>query len=332
MPPCGDAFRPSRTGPAGQGSVWTGTVNHKAGGHQSTRPDASNLTAAYSGLQDLLRDCPDVVGFLEQFAALSADLVPRTSCGVTVRRDHQISTVASSDEFAMLLGEIQYRHGQGPSLQALRTGERVKVSDLATDERWGEYRLHALAAGARSSVSLPLTVNDTAMGAVSLYSRARDSFGKKDIRRAQSLTLQAADALTLLLRYARRADPGAAPPREDVEELRIELEEARDTLRTIRAGGFDALVIEASGGADRPAGLPAEEGAEPQEAADARGGAGKKGHDYPAHRWYRLVSLESFTAGCPCGWVSPERDTAEEMLSDVDRHLDEVRRAGTAGE
>jgi putative methionine-R-sulfoxide reductase with GAF domain len=306
-------------------------VNHQPEGHFWTRLEASDLTAAYSDLQDLLRDCPDVVGFLQQFAALSAALVPRASCGVTVRRDHQIATVASSDEFAMLLGEIQYRHGQGPCLQALRTGERVKVPDLATDDRWGEYRLHALAAGARSSVSLPLIVNDTAIGAVSLYSRARNSFGKKDIRRAESLTLQAANALTLLLRYARPAEPGAALRGEDVEELRIELDEARDTLRTIRAGGFDALVIDTSSGAGRPAGLPAEGGAEPQEAAPARGGAGKVGHDDPAHRWYRLVSLESFAAGCPCGWVSPERDTAEEMLGDVDRHLEEARRAGTAG-
>ena len=304
-------------------------MNHEAGGHQSTRRDASNLTTAYSGLQDLLRDCPDVVGFLQQFAALSADLVPRTSCGVTVRRDHQSATVASSDEFAMLLGEIQHRHGQGPCLQALRTGERVKVPDLATDDRWGEYRLHALAAGVRSSVSLPLTVNDAAVGAVSLYSRARNSFGKKDIRRAESLALQAADALALLLRHARRTDPGAARRGDDVEELRIELEEAQDTLRTIRGGGFDALVIDASSGTGRLSG-PAEGDAEPREAAPARGGVGQEDHGDPAHRWYRLVSLESFTAGCPCGWVSPERDTAEEMMRDVDRHLEEVRRAGTA--
>ena len=314
-------------------------MNHETEGHQSTRLDAPNLTAAYSDLQNLLRDCPDVVGFLQQFAALSAALVPRASCGVTVRRDHQSVTVASSDEFAMLLGEIQYRHGQGPCLQALRTGERVKVPDLATDDRWGEYRLHALAAGARSYFTLPLTVYDITIGAVSLYSLARNSFGKKDIRRAESLTLQAANALTLLLRYARRTEPAAAPHgkdveesrREDVEELRIELEEAQDTLRTIRAGGFDALVIDTASGTGRPSGLPAEGGAEPREAAFDRRGIGKVGHGDPRHRWYRLVSLESFTAGCPCGWVSPERDTAEEMLHDVDRHLEEVRQAGTAG-
>jgi haloacid dehalogenase-like hydrolase len=42
-------------------------------------------------------------------------------------------------------------------------------------------------------------------------------------------------------------DSGATAP-EDTVELRRELEEARDTLRAIRAGRFDALVIDAGSG------------------------------------------------------------------------------------
>ena len=305
------------------------------GQHLATPAGVLNVAAAHGERQNLLLDRPDVVGFLQQLAALAAALVPRTSCGVTMRRDHHVATVASSDEFAMLLGEIHDSRGQGPCLQALRTGERVKVVDLATDDRWGQYRLHALAAGVRSSVSLPLTVNDATIGAVNLYSRARNSFGNKDIRRAEALTLQAATALTLLLRYAPQADSGAALPGDDVEELHQELDEAQETLRTIRAGGFDALVIDTGSidtgsGADRPSRLLVEGRDDTEEVAHARGVVSKQGQDDPAHRWYRLVSLESFTAACSCGWVSPERDTADEMHRDVDRHLDEVRQAETA--
>ena len=295
-------------------------MSHEPTGQHSTSLAALNLL-----------DWPDVVGFLQQLAALSAALVPRASCGVTMRGGHPAATVASSDEFAILLGEIQYGRGEGPCLQALRTGVRVKVVDLATDDRWGEYRLHALAAGVRSSVSLPLTVNDTTIGAVNLYSRARNNFANKDIRRAEALTRQAATALTLLLRYARPADSGAALPGDDVEELHQELDEAQETLGTIRAGGFDALIIDTSSGADRQSRPPMEGRGEPEEAADARAVvSSRQGQDDPAHRWYRLPSLESFTAGCPCGWVSPERDTAEEMTRDVDRHLDEVRQGEAA--
>ena len=68
----------------------------------------------------------------------------------------------------------------------------------------------------------------------------------------------------------------------------------------------------------------------PEELAYSRGVVGKRGNDDPAHTWYRLPSLDSFTAGCSCGWVSPERGMFGEMTRDVDRHLSEVRRAGTA--
>jgi hypothetical protein len=98
---------------------------------------------------------------------------------------------------------------------------------------------------------------------------------------------------------------------------RLELDEAQETLRTIRAGGFDAFVIDAGSGADRLSRLPVQDVSE-------------KSRGDPAHRWYRLLSVESFTAGCPCGWVSPERDAADEMIHDVERHLAEVRQARTA--
>ncbi len=64
---------------------------------------------------------------------------------------------------------------------------------------------------------------------------------------------------------------------------------------------------------------------EPSELAYEGAAVGKKRQDDPAHRWYRLPSLESFKAGCSCGWVSAERDTFDEMSHDVDRHLDMVR-------
>ncbi|HUK68283.1 MAG TPA: hypothetical protein VLW50_05940 [Streptosporangiaceae bacterium] len=66
----------------------------------------------------------------------------------------------------------------------------------------------------------------------------------------------------------------------------------------------------------------------PEELAYARAVVGKERQDDPAHRWYRLPGLEIFTAGCSCGWVSPQRDTFDELTDDVDRHLDAVRQAG----
>ncbi len=59
----------------------------------------------------------------------------------------------------------------------------------------------------------------------------------------------------------------------------------------------------------------------------AREAVGKTRQENPAHTWYRLPSVDSFTAGCSCGWVSPERKTFDEMTHDVDQHLDAMRQA-----
>ena len=69
---------------------------------------------------------------------------------------------------------------------------------------------------------------------------------------------------------------------------------------------------------------------EPSELAYAAAAVGKKRQDDPAHRWYRLPSLENFKAGCSCGWMSPERDTFDGMSHEVDRHLDAVRQPRAA--
>jgi hydroxymethylpyrimidine pyrophosphatase-like HAD family hydrolase len=61
----------------------------------------------------------------------------------------------------------------------------------------------------------------------------------------------------------RAADPEPVAPGDQIEELRRQLDEARDTLRTIRAGEVDALVIDSGSGAElftlRGAGAPLEE-------------------------------------------------------------------------
>ena len=165
-------------------------------------PVPADLAAAYAELQNLLVERPDVAAFLQQVAALAAAMVPGASCGITMRRDHEVATVATSDEFAARIDEIQYGRGQGPCLQALHTGVPVKVHNLATDERWGDYRIHALAYGVRSSLSLPLTVNGDTLGALNLYTTTADTFSDPLTARTQAFARQVATALTIILRNA----------------------------------------------------------------------------------------------------------------------------------
>ena len=162
-----------------------------------------DLTAAYTDLQKLLLQSPDVAEFMNHVATLaSAITVPASSAGITMKRDGEVSTVAATSSLASQADEIQYGRGQGPCLHSLRTGEVVHVPDLAADERWNDYRIHALTQGVRSSLSLPLFIGEQSVGALNIYTDVVHEFIPDEIERVRAFADQASFALTLVMRHS----------------------------------------------------------------------------------------------------------------------------------
>ncbi len=170
---------------------------------EAADPGPLDLATAYAELQNLVLGAPDVADFLHELTVLAAAIVPGTHCGITLRRDGQVASVAGNGAVAMRMDEIQYLGGRGPCLQSMNTSVRVDVPDMTREHRWGDYRVHALANGIRSVVSLPLAVDGYTVGALNLFGTEVRAFGEQDVARAQAFTDQAATALTLLLRHAR---------------------------------------------------------------------------------------------------------------------------------
>jgi len=172
---------------------------------QPHEPVGVDLVTAFSRLQSLTFSMPRVGRFLSELAALAPQLGgPPLSASVTVRGEHDYFTVSSSDEFANQVDEVQYDKGEGPCLEATRTGCVIYVPDLRDDGRWPLYRPHAVASGVRSSLSLPLTVSEATIGALNLYCTQPGAF---DDRLRQGLAVfaaQAAAALAMVLRQARQ--------------------------------------------------------------------------------------------------------------------------------
>lgn len=173
-------------------------------GNPSGDPVPLDLATAYAELHNLILDGPDVTDFLHKLAVLAAAIVPGTHCGITLRRDREVASVAGNDDIAMRMDEIQYLQGRGPCLEAMHTSQRVNVQDMSTEERWGDYRAHALANGILSVVSLTLVVDGASVGALNLFGSSVDAFTESDVARAQAFTDQAATALTIMLRQASR--------------------------------------------------------------------------------------------------------------------------------
>lgn len=165
--------------------------------------------SAVGELQQLLIDTGSLIEFLAEVCRYAADAVGSgLSCGITLKRDGRPVTVAHSDDLASGLDEVQYGHREGPCLTAMDTGVPVIITDLAADDRWGTYRVDALAHGIGSVLSTPLSIGAGESGALNLYSPLNEVFGPDQQRRAETFAAEASRALRLAERLADQAELG----------------------------------------------------------------------------------------------------------------------------
>jgi GAF domain-containing protein len=180
------------------------------GSPPSDRSSAPDLVQTFSALQSLLLTAQGVDDFLTEVAKLAGNVArPAASCGITIRRLGQPLTVASSDQRAEQVDEAQYCAGTGPCLDALTSGAIIDVPDLTVDTRWADFRRHALAQGIRSSVSLPLSIDGSTVGALNLYGFRPHAFDQAARQHAETFATQAATALALALRSIVQAEDTA---------------------------------------------------------------------------------------------------------------------------
>lgn len=173
---------------------------------QATDPLAnSDLT-----LQEMVLHSGAIGDFLAELAVLAATRisVPGNAIhsGVTVLRRKRPEAVASSDETAQALDEIQNGFGDGPCLTALRSKTTVMVPDLAEEHRWTPYVRAAAEKGVSSILAVPLDLAGEAEAVLNLYSGHSNGFSPEDIAMVEAFTGQAASSLRLVLRIAQLSE------------------------------------------------------------------------------------------------------------------------------
>jgi GAF domain-containing protein len=157
-------------------------------------------------LQDALLSTESVEQFLHEMSVLAAGLISGgISCGMTMKPNGQLVTVACSDPVAARVDGLQYELNDGPCLHAMRDGHVVRIEDTADKARWPEFETQAAAAGIRSCLALPLTADGQPIGAINLYARTASAFGPAEARRAEKFAENASGALTLATRLASHA-------------------------------------------------------------------------------------------------------------------------------
>lgn len=95
-----------------------------------------------------------------------------------------------------ILDVLQQELGTGPCIDAAREQVVVQVDDLAADQRWPTLAERAIPVGVASMLCVPLRVDQSRLGALSLYSEWPRAFSEQDLRLTTLFATHAALALS----------------------------------------------------------------------------------------------------------------------------------------
>jgi GAF domain-containing protein len=170
-----------------------------------------------------LSDTLSRVADLTLEAVPSADLV-----GLTIIVEGRERTAVYTDETAPEIDNAQYDFAEGPCLEAFRQGRATTIDSTREPGRWPEFRKVAASHGVFSTLSLPLMVDDAAVGALNLYARRERAFDGVDHERGELFASQAAIVLANAQAYwdARELSEGLA----EAMKHRAVIEQAKGLL------------------------------------------------------------------------------------------------------
>jgi len=213
------------------------------------RPDVVNrldaVKAAIQSLNTLLADEESLDQALQRVAGNAvAAVAGADAVSITVLRDAQWRTAASTDGDLLALDAEQYTSQRGPCLEAARTRRPVRVAIAAEDQRWPEFMSASRDSGVHATLSIPLIIAaespqdaDELVGSVNAYSRRTASFDLVDEKLLSLYTDAASQAIASSRRRARLRETVAQLERALVS--RTDIDQAKGALRALNGGSAE---------------------------------------------------------------------------------------------
>jgi hypothetical protein len=134
----------------------------------------------------------DVPQALDRLAAFAAGVVPGTlRCSVSLIGEGGPPVLAASGSAAQALDDLQYAAGDGPGLEAARSRSLVTAPDLQSDPRWPRLAECARAEGVHGLVAIPMDVQRSSVGALSLFVATPDGIHPELLLTAMAVVNQA---------------------------------------------------------------------------------------------------------------------------------------------
>jgi GAF domain-containing protein len=205
----------------------------------------SALTASLGALARFFVGDGSAEETLTRVAELSVDaLEPVTLAGITMRIEGRPRTAVFTDDLAPEIDRAQYDEGTGPCLTAFEEGRVTAIDSTREDGPWPVFRAAAAAHGVGSTLSVPLVVDGTAVGALNLYAARERAFSADDRAHAELFASQAAIVLANVRAYweARDLSRGLS----EAMKSRAVIEQAKGILMAAEGvdedAAFDILV------------------------------------------------------------------------------------------
>ena len=185
------------------------------------------------------------------------DLADRTTtllgvagAGVCLAEGDRLRFVTGVNDATVRLEQTQERTQQGVCVESFRSGEVVRLDDVAElDGRWPEFETEARAVGVAAMVAIPMRLDDDVLGAVNVYSAERRAWSEDDVATAQVLADMATSYLVNAseLQKSRRT----AEQLNEALQSRVVIEQAKGILSAERKipmdQAFEALRRHARG-------------------------------------------------------------------------------------
>lgn len=134
----------------------------------------------------ILRACQLAVETID--ACEHADLIIVTPSGT-------LTVPATTDWVGIRVVSFEAEYGEGPCIDAFRTGSLVDAPDLDAETRWPRFTRRCIAdTPVRSGLGVPLLVGDRPIGALDLYSVTPHAFHDEDRAAAALFAAHAAVA------------------------------------------------------------------------------------------------------------------------------------------
>ena len=154
----------------------------------------NRASARGAELASALLDNDALYDLLQRLTRLARHTVAGShSASITVQEDGRFRTTNSSGPDAQEIDDAQYRDGDGPCLQAIRSSTQLEAEVSETADRWPGFTEEARRAGVRSVLSTAFTgADDKALGALNVYSNDIGGFGAVEKRTTELIGEQAA--------------------------------------------------------------------------------------------------------------------------------------------